>query len=529
MGRKKGSKNINKKTVKPKFQAEKGKRGRKKKFKPEIRLVKGKAEKMPKLVKGFKDILPDEQKYWSWTVDAIEDEMKRHDFKKIDLPILEETGLFVRSMGKETDVVGKELYNFTDIDNENLCLRPEATAGIVRAYINHGMSSLPQPVRLYTYGPMFRRERPQSGRHRQFYQFNFEILGEKAPIIDAMTIFLTYRFYKKLGLKIVVSVNSIGCPACREEYKNRLVEYYKENRSGLCDDCKRRLNKNPLRLLDCKECAEVKEDAPQIVDFLCEECQSHFFKVLEYLDELEVPYNLTPYLVRGLDYYTKTVFEIMPDVPEEERKSQSALAGGGRYDLLVEQLGGKPTPACGAAIGIDRTILQIKEQKIEPPEPPKVDIFLAQLGDQAKKRSLLLFEQLKDEGINVAESFSKDSLRAQLEIANKLGAKITLIFGQKEFLDETVLLRDMDAHSQEVISQKKIVPEIKKRVAEIEKLLAKRPKTKAEPPIEIIEKKKRRGHKEEGGVQEFNEMEDFGDQKLPTEEAEKPVKEEEGY
>jgi len=424
----------------------------------------------PQVLRGFKDILPAEQKYWFLIRDKARSMATDYGFTRIDSPLLEETSLFNRAVGKETDIVAKEMFSFVDRGGDNVSLRPEATASVVRAYINHGMLNLPQPVKLYYIGSMFRYDRPQSGRYRQFNQFGFEALGDMHPVLDAQVIIMTYNFFKELGLDVSIQINSIGCPVCRKEYKVQLVNYYKTQKADLCEDCKIRLVKNPLRLLDCKEekCLAIKEDAPQIVDWLCEECKNHFVRVLEFLDALEISYNLNSHLVRGLDYYSKTVFEIWPvaigDAEGMDKKAQNALGGGGRYDYLVEMLGGRPTPAVGASIGIERTILKLKELNIEVPEKEKFDIFVAQLGEAAKRKSLKLYEVLRQEGLKIAESFSKDGLKSQLETANKLNVKYTLILGQKELSEGTILLRDMEGGVQETINYNKIIKEIKKRL-----------------------------------------------------------------
>ncbi|MFC1598848.1 histidine--tRNA ligase [Patescibacteria group bacterium] len=422
------------------------------------------SKKAPQLLRGFKDVLPGEQKYWDLIRAKTKLIARDYSYDRIDLPYLEDTSLFIRSVGKETDIVDKEMFSFEDRGGDNVSLRPEATAQVARAYISHGMLNLPQPVKLFYIGPMFRYDRPQSGRYRQFNQFGFEAIGDIHPVLDAQMIILSYNFFKELGLDVNIQINSIGCPECRKEYKTQLVTYYRSQKSHLCENCKERLPKNPLRLLDCKEekCTAINEDAPQIVDWLCDECKNHFVKVLEFLDEPEIPYNLNPSLVRGLDYYTKTVFEIWS--ASGSKKSQNAIGGGGRYDNLVEMLGGRPTPAVGVAIGIERTILQLKEAEIEVPEKEAPDILIAQLGEAAKRKCLVLYENLRDEGIKVVECFAKDGLKNQLDIANKLGVKYTLILGQKELSEETILLRDMEGGVQETINYNKTIKEVKKRL-----------------------------------------------------------------
>ncbi len=421
----------------------------------------------PQLLRGMKDILPGEQKYWSLIRGKAERLVQAFGFERIETPIMEETALFTRGVGKQTDIVEKEMFSFEDQSGESVTLRPEATAPIVRAYINHGMWNQPQPVKFYYYGPMFRRERPQAGRHRQFTQAGVEVLGDKHPVIDAEVIFIAYSLYKEIGLNVMVQINSIGDPVSRENYKTQLVAYYRTKRAALCENCKKRLVKNPMRLLDCKEegCAAVRAEAPQIVDYLGEESKNHFVRVLEYLDEMEVPYQLNPHLVRGLDYYSNTVFEIT-SVEEAEQGGQSALAAGGRYDGLCETLGGQPTAGCGFAWGIERTILKLKEKNVDVPELPGPEVFVAQLGEPARRKMLTLFNALQKEGIRAAESFSRDALKAQLEIANRLGVRYTLILGQKEVLDGTVLIRDMDSGIQEIVDFKKTAVEVKKKLAQ---------------------------------------------------------------
>jgi histidyl-tRNA synthetase len=415
-------------------------------------------------LRGMKDILPESQKYWDLIRHKVEELMTAYRYGRIDTPILEETGLFMRGVGKQTDIVEKEMYSFIDRGKENITLRPEVTASAVRAYIEHGMLSLPQPVKLYYLGPVFRHERPQAGRYRQHHQFGCEVIGESKGIIDSQLIAICHTFFKELGLEAMTQINSIGCPTCRADYLKTLVAYYKNKKASICENCRKRLTKNPLRLLDCKDkkCEAFKDDAPQILDWLCEDCRSHFEQVLEYLDGLEIPYNLNSSLVRGLDYYNKTVFEFY-EVNEEEGR-QNALGGGGRYDYLVESLGGQATPAAGFSIGIERVISRIRElQSIEVPEPV-YDIFIAQLGSQAKCKAMTLFDKLRLNNIKVAESFHKSSLKSQLEIANKLNVKYTIIIGQKEIIDGTVLLRNMEGGVQEVVNQKKIIDEVKKRL-----------------------------------------------------------------
>ncbi len=433
--------------------------------------VDGKEIKEPKrapsfqLVRGMKDILASEQKYWDFVLGKAEAVALGYGFSRLDTPIIENTGLFVRGLGKQTDIVEKEMYTFTDLGGDSLTLRPEFTAGVVRAYIEHGMLNQPQPVKMYSFGPLFRHERPQAGRYRQLHQFNFEALGDPHPVLDAQLIIMGNNIYKELGIKAIVQINSIGDNNCRPKYREALVNYYRTKKKTLCEDCQVRLVKNPLRLLDCKnpQCQPFKAEAPQMVDWLCDECKNHFMRVLEYLDDAEVVYNLNPQIVRGLDYYTRTVFEFYAD--GKDMATQGAIGSGGRYDYLVEQLGGRPTPAVGWALGVERTILELKDKNLPVPEGEKPQVFLCQLGEQAKKKTMNLYEKLRKEGFRLAESFSKDNLKTQLEIANRLGVKLALVLGQKEMIDGTILIRDMEAGVQEVIDFNKVSIELKKRIS----------------------------------------------------------------
>jgi histidyl-tRNA synthetase len=415
---------------------------------------------------GMHDILPEDQAFFKKITKVVDSVSNYYSFQKIETPILEDAEVFQKAVGADTDIVGKEMYTFRTKGGDMVSLRPEGTAPIMRSYIEHGMHNLPQPVKLWYLGPFFRYERPQAGRFRQFHQFGFEALGDQKPSIDSQIIQMSYDVLKELGFKnITVEVNSIGDSECRPYFKKILVGYFKSKKSSLCPDCQRRLKENPLRILDCKEekCQRARAGAPQIIDHLCESCHSHFKQVLEFLDELELPYTLNPYLVRGLDYYTKTVFEIVET--SEDGKSLGTLVGGGRYDGLAKLLGGRDTPACGAAGGVERIASLMKARNAKTSlkqDEPK--IFLAQLGQLAKRKSMKLFEEFRDAKIPVAESFSKDSLKTQLRSADKLGIKWVLIFGQKEALEDFITLRDMETGVQKEIKLDKIVEEMKEKI-----------------------------------------------------------------
>ena len=426
-------------------------------------------EKKVKLqsLSGMNDVLPKDQPFLKKIQKSIEGTTSYYNFQKIEVPVLEYAEVFSKAAGDTSDIVEKEMYSFRTKGGDLICLRPEFTPGVVRSYIEHGMHNLPQPVKVWASGPCFRHDRPQKGRYRQFFQASLEALGDKSPSIDGQIIQMSYDVLKDLGFKnISIQVNSIGDNECRPYFKKILVGYFKSKRGSLCHDCQRRLKENPLRILDCKEekCQQVKAGAPQTVDHLCQLCHAHFKQVLEFLDELELPYVINPYLVRGLDYYTKTVFEISEK--SEIGMVYGALASGGRYDGLVKLLGGRDTPACGVGIGISRImeLMMEKEMKTEkkPAEGPK--IFLAQLGEMAKRKSMKLFEEFRDEKIPVAESFSKDSLRSQLSAANKMGVRWVLIFGQREALEGFITLRDMESGAQSEITLDKVVQEMKNKV-----------------------------------------------------------------
>lgn len=428
----------------------------------------------PQLLKGMKDVLPEEQSYRQAILRRLEEIAVAYGYQRIDTPVLEYAHLFARSLGEHTDVVEKEMYVFEDKSGDRVALRPEFTASIVRAYIEHGMVNRTQPVKLYTIGPLFRHDRPQAGRYRQFWQLDLEVIGEGQPVIDAELIAVGYFLFRDLQLDVTIHINSIGDAQCRPHYVQVLQEYFRARRKNLCENCKLRLTKNTLRLLDCKEptCQEIGQDAPQIVDHLCDSCRDHFVKVLEHLDETQIPYTLNSKIVRGLDYYTRTAWEFFPIVEgEEQLQSQSAIGGGGRYDALLQQLGAtQPTPASGFAAGIERLILAMKAKNIALPSLYTPDVFLAQIGASAQKRSIALMEQLRQAGFKVWGNLVKESLSAQLKVANKLGVRFTLIFGQKEVLDGTIIVRDMEGGSQEIVDIKKIEKELAKRIQKAPKM-----------------------------------------------------------
>lgn len=426
--------------------------------------------------KGTFDILPVEERYYERIADVAKDMGRFYGFEKIDTPIIEYADLFLRSLGEETEVAAKEMYFFKTRGGDRVVLRPEGTAPIARAYLEHGMFNLASPHKLFYIGPMFRHENPQAGRHRQFHQFGFEIIGEKDPIYDAQIMNLLKNILESLGLKnLIFQVNSIGCKHCRKIYIKKLLKYYKKHMKEVCKYCRIRFYKNPLRMLDCKEekCQPIKAKAPLIVDSLDADCKKHFKEVLEYLDELNLSYIFSPHLVRGLDYYTNTVFEIVKEDKKDENakelvvKSQSALGGGGRFNDLIKLLGGKDTPAVGAACGFERIISEMKSENVKLSKERQPKVFLVQLGEAAKKKALKLIEDLRRANIWAFESFGRDSIKSQLNVANKLAMPYALILGQKEAMDGTIILRDMKSGIQEVISMEKIIPKLKQKLKNI--------------------------------------------------------------
>jgi histidyl-tRNA synthetase len=413
-------------------------------------------------VRGMYDVLPDDQAVVDVIIANFKQVAEAAGFGHIETPIVEEAGLFNRSVGEGTDIIDKEMYVFEDRSGNNLALRPEGTAGIARAYIEHGMNSLPQPVKLYSFGPMFRYDRPQAGRQRQLTQLGAELLGEAAPSADAQIIVLAARVLRSLNLVgIRLQINSIGDEACRPKYKKVLTEFLNTHRTKLCDTCQSRLDRNPLRVLDCKEegCQAVMGEAPQTLNHLCQDCQSHFSGVLEYLDDLGVEYELNPLLVRGLDYYTRTVFEFYG----QRAGAQASLGAGGRYDGLVQLLGAQATPAVGFAMGVERIAIELKECGIEVPIDSKLKVYVASLGEPARLVAFRLTEQLLDAGVGAAGAVDKNGIQNQLSRADRLGVRYAIIIGQKEVMDATAILRDMSTGAQEMIPLNKIVAEVKKR------------------------------------------------------------------
>ncbi|MFP4641789.1 MAG: histidine--tRNA ligase [Dehalococcoidia bacterium] len=402
--------------------------------------------------RGTFDILPEQQAYWQYIRSKVAEICQLYGYERIDPPIFESSGLFVRSIGDDTDIVEKEMYTFEDRGGDQLTLRPEGTAPVCRAYLEHGMYNLPQPVRLYYIGPLFRYERPQAGRYRQHWQFGVEAIGEADAAIDAEIIDMAWSLYRSIGLQdLVLKLNSIGCRECRPRYLEALKEYYSQNFDRLCPDCKRRLDRNPLRILDCKNetCMPLAEQAPRSIDYLCDDCAEHFRLLMRYLEILGLEPEIDHRLVRGLDYYTRTVFEIQPHT---EEGAQSTIGGGGRYDGLIEELGGKPTPAVGFATGIERMVVNMKRQGLEIPSASRSEAFVAFLGQEAKEKAVECAGRMRREGISAILASGNRSLKAQLRQANTFGASFAVIIGEDELRDGVVMLRDMSEGGQQRVT-----------------------------------------------------------------------------
>ncbi len=412
---------------------------------------------------GMKDIAPAEHFYFSLITEKARQLAELYSFSPIKTPILESIDLYRKSTRGGSD---KDFYPVDCEKGEAVVLRPEITQGIIRSYFENNLDQVEQPVRLFSLGPVFRREKLQSGRYRESTQLNLEIIGEKKPMAEALVISAANSFFKEFNLDVQVQINSLGGPECRKEYSSKLMSFYKERgrRSKLCNNCRKNLGKNMFALLDCQEeeCVKMHSEAPQIADCLSEESQNHFKKVLEYLDELNINYNFNPYLVRGLSYYNDIVFEFWPVSETGEAQGKLALAGGGRYDEFISHIGNIETSAVGLAIGLERVMTKIKDKITKQPVGEDL-IFIAQLGEQAKIKAMLLFEDLRQVGYSVRQSFSSDSLKNQIEEATRLKSKISLILGKKEVMDETIILRDMESGSQEIIAYKKIKDKLSKK------------------------------------------------------------------
>ncbi len=397
-----------------------------------------------KAVKGTKDILPAEIYKNQYIESTAIDVAERFGFKEIRTPVFEHTELFQRGVGDTTDVVQKEMYTFDDKGGRSITLRPEGTAGAARSFLENGLSNETLPQKVCYITSCYRYEKPQSGRLREFHQFGVECFGADSPLADAEIISLADTYFKELGVKdLSLELNSIGCPTCRAEYHKALKAYFEDRKDELCDTCKDRLERNPMRILDCKSpvCSEIATGAPVVLDYLCDECKAHFEKVKAYLNALNIEFTVNPRIVRGLDYYTKTVFEFVSN----SIGAQGTVCGGGRYDGLIEELGGQKTPSLGFGLGLERLLLLMEAQGCEFPKEEKPDLFIAAMGEKAQLKAVEIAKDMRDEGFTCLYDINGRGLRAQMKYANKLGAKYTVVLGEDEVSGGIAKLKNMES------------------------------------------------------------------------------------
>lgn len=395
-----------------------------------------------KAIKGTKDVLPNESYKNQYIEATCLGVAENFGYKEMRTPVFEHTELFQRGVGDTTDVVQKEMYTFDDKGGRSITLRPEGTAGAARAFLENGLSNEALPQKICYLTSCYRYEKPQAGRLREFHQFGIECFGATSPLADAEMISLAKQIFDELGVKdLHLELNSIGCPECRAEYHKALKEYFSQYKDKLCDTCNDRLERNPMRILDCKSpvCSEIAKGAPVVLDYLCDECREHFEKVKSYLDAANIEYIVNPQIVRGLDYYTKTVFEFVSDAIG----SQGTVCGGGRYDGLLEELGGQHTPSLGFAMGLERLQLVMEAQGCNFPEPSRPDLFIVAMGEKATLKAVEIAKDMRDEGFSVVYDLNGRSLRAQMKYADKLGAKFNVVIGDNEVENKVVSLKDM--------------------------------------------------------------------------------------
>lgn len=395
-----------------------------------------------KKIKGTEDVLPKDSYRWQFVEDVMRRESQVYGFKEIRTPVFEHTELFQRGVGQTTDVVQKEMYTFDTKGGESVTLRPEGTAGAARAVLEHSLENEGLPIKASYFVSCYRYEKPQAGRLREFHQFGIEEYGTQSPLADAEIICVAQSIFDRLGIKqLRLEINSIGCPVCRAEYHKALKEYFSSYKDELCDTCNSRLEKNPMRILDCKSpiCSKIAEGAPKITDYLCDECREHFEQVQRYLDVAGVEYSVNPTIVRGLDYYTKTVFEFVTDFIG----AQGTVCGGGRYDGLIEELGGKHLPSLGFAMGIERLLMLMDKQGIEIPKPSSCDLYVATMGDKAKEKAFSLIKSVRDCGLIAETDVVGRGLRPQMKYADKIGAKFSLVLGDNEIEQNKAEVKNM--------------------------------------------------------------------------------------
>lgn len=417
-------------------------------------------------IKGTNDILPEESSKWQFVESKMLETALQFGFKEIRVPVFEHTEVFLRSVGDTTDVVQKEMYTFDDKGGRSITLRPELTAGVIRSAIEKGLVNGALPQKLCYIGGCYRYEKPQAGRLREFHQFGVECVGASAPNADAEVISLAKSVLDNIGIKnISLEINSIGCPECRKEYHKALKEYFSANAENLCDTCKDRLDRNPMRILDCKSpvCKKIAENAPVVIDYLCDDCRDHFEKVKANLNAMGIDFKVNPKIVRGLDYYTRTVFEFVSG----DIGAQSTVCGGGRYDGLIGQMGGPQTPSLGFAMGIERLMMVLSAQNAELPETPTCDLFIATLGDNAVLKASALCYELRDEGYKAQTDICGRGLKAQMKYADKIGAKFTLVLGDNEVESGKATLKNMSTSETKEINLLEIVEELGEEIRKI--------------------------------------------------------------
>ncbi len=401
--------------------------------------------------RGTEDVLPRDSYRWQFLEELFRQEARAFGYREIRTPVFEHTNLFERGVGDTTDVVQKEMYTFDTKGGDSVTLRPEGTAGAARAVLEHGLFNDPLPIKAYYLVSCYRYEKPQAGRLREFHQFGMECYGTKHPAADAEMIAAVKSIFDRLGVRgLKLEINSIGCKACRDDYHRALHDYFDQYRDELCDDCKERLERNPMRLLDCKNDHdhEIAASAPTVLEYLCDECREHFEQVQHYLDAAGIRYTVNPRIVRGLDYYSKTVFEFISD----DIGAQSTVCGGGRYDALIEDLGGNPLPALGFALGIERLLLTLDAQRIEIPAPAPCELYIGAMGDEASRRAFALCMQLRQAGICAECDVVGRGLRAQMKYADKLHARYCMVLGDNELAQRSAKLKNMLTGEQEEIS-----------------------------------------------------------------------------
>lgn len=404
-----------------------------------------------KKIKGTEDVLPKQSYKWQFIEAVMRDEAKNFGFKEIRTPVFEHTELFQRGVGDTTDVVQKEMYTFDTKGKESVTLRPEGTAGAARAVLEHSLTNEGLPIKAYYLTSCYRYEKPQAGRLREFHQFGIEEYGTSSPLADAEVISLADSIFKRLQIEnLHLEINSIGCPECRPVFHNALKSYFADYKDELCETCLTRLDKNPMRILDCKSpvCSKIAEGAPKITDYLCEECENHFAKVREYLEIAGIGYTVNPTIVRGLDYYTKTVFEFVSDAIG----SQGTVCGGGRYDGLIEELGGQKLPSLGYAMGLERLLMVMENQGIEIPEPEPCALYIAGLGDNAQAKAFELIGAVRNTGLPAETDVVGRGLRAQMKYADKIGARFSMVIGDNELLENKANVKNMTTGEQTELS-----------------------------------------------------------------------------